>query len=110
MAALSLDALQERHVADAAAAAAGQRVADRRVATILRQLGWDSASEEPAESVAAGVPGIIGACVRGHRDVRKLYRDLAAHLRAHAHMLDGGGAPPSAWEPLAVALLDRYVA
>ena len=107
--AVLIENLGARLTADAASVSPGERPGERRIASILRQLGWQSASDEPAEAVAPALAMLMDACARGHHDLRRLYRDLAAQLRAHAHALDGGSSSASAWEPLAVALVDRYV-
>lgn len=52
---------------------------------------------------------MIAGCVRRHRDIAQLRRNVAIHLRQHAHALDGSGASTAAWEPAAAQLLEAYV-
>lgn len=101
--ALSLDSLAARFAADEQASQAA-----RRVATALAAIGWRSASDAPAEEVAVGISLMIAACVRRHRDLALLRRNVARHLHQHAHTLDGSGAGVAAWEPAAAQILERY--
>ncbi|HEU5175110.1 MAG TPA: hypothetical protein VFT96_10190 [Gemmatimonadaceae bacterium] len=101
--ALSLDSLTARYSADEQTSQAA-----RRVATALAAIGWRSASDAPAEEVAAGISLMIAACVRRHRDLALLRRNVARHLHQHAHTLDGSGAGVAAWEPAAAQVLERY--
>ena len=82
----------------------------RDLGTILDQLGWRSASEVPASAVAPEIAMMVGACVRGHRDIVRLRRGIAECLRRHSHPLDGSGTSVAAWEPFAAQLLGRLVA
>jgi hypothetical protein len=82
----------------------------RDLAAILDQLGWRSASDVPASAVAPEIAMMVGACVRGHRDIVRLRRGIAECLRRHSHPLDGSGTSVAAWEPFAAQLLGRLVA
>ena len=101
--ALSLDSLAARFAADEQASQAA-----RRVAAALAAIGWRSASDAPAEEVAVGISLMIAACVRRHRDLAVLRRNIARHLHQHAHTVDGSGAGVAAWEPAAAQILERY--
>lgn len=81
---------------------------ERRLSAALAAIGWRAASDEPAESVARELAGIVRAGVRGHRDLARLRREIAECLRRHAHHLDGSSAAPGAWEPAATDVLARY--
>jgi hypothetical protein len=82
--------------------------AARRLAGILDSLGWQSASDAPAAAVAPEIALMIRACVRGHRQLDTLRRNVGEVLRRYSHPLDGSGTSVAAWAPFAAQLLDRY--
>lgn len=106
----SLATLAARYDLDEPAGSASPTsgAAARRVAGILDSLGWQSASDAPATAVAPEIALMIRACVRGHRQVDTLRRNVAEVLRRYSHALDGSGTSVAAWAPFAAQLLDRY--
>lgn len=107
---LTVETLVARYELDeppgAGAVVAG--AAARRLAGILDSLGWRSASDAPAAEVAPEIAMMIRSCVRGHRQLDALRRNVAELLRRYSHALDGSGTAVAAWTPFATQLLDRY--
>jgi len=106
-----LESLLARYDRDARApSAGGQSVVQHRLARAVSAIGWRAASDASAEEVAARLAPTLGACVRGHRDLRRLRRDMAECLRQYAHPLDGSAAGTAEWEPTAARIIELYVA
>lgn len=107
---LTVEALTARYDADEpiAAGVATTGAAARRLAALLDSLGWQSASDAPATAVSPEIASMIRACVRGHRQLDTLRRNIAELLRRYSHPLDGSGTSVAAWAPFASQLLDRY--
>lgn len=51
---------------------------------------------------------MIRACVRGHRQLDTLRRNVAEVLRRYSHPLDGSGTSVAAWAPFAAQVVERY--
>ncbi|HEY0996139.1 MAG TPA: hypothetical protein VGD77_09110 [Gemmatimonadaceae bacterium] len=103
------EALRARYDGDLAAEGRGRRaVVEARLEQALEAIGWRSAGGEPAEVVASHARHLLAACMKGHRDPRRLARELAELLRSSAAALDGGGASASAFIPAAEDVLRRY--
>jgi len=85
-------------------------VAEHRAAGALDAIGWRAASDMPAEELAGDLVLIVVACVKGHRDLAKLRRDVADCLRMHAHHLDGSASAREDWEPAAARFIELFAA
>ncbi|MBA3889018.1 MAG: hypothetical protein H0X64_00655 [Gemmatimonadaceae bacterium] len=107
---LTIETLTARYDLDepATAGSVAAGAAARRIAGILDSLGWQSASDAPAAAVAPEVAMMVRACVRGHRQLDTVRRNVAELLRRHSHPLDGSGTSVAGWTPFAAQLLDRY--
>lgn len=105
-----ISALTARFESDQRAGAGGDGMSltERRVVAVLERIGWRSASDEAPEEIAGDIVMMLQGCVRGHRVLAALRRDLAEYLRRHADPLDGSLASVSAWEPTAAELIQRY--
>lgn len=104
-----LESLIERYELDTRTpTAVGQSVVQHHLASAVSAIGWRAASDAPAEEVAAPLAAILGACVRGHRDLRRLRREMAECLRQYAHPLDGSSSGTAEWEPTAARIIELY--
>lgn len=106
----TLESLLERYDLDARSPTeGGQSVVQHRLASAVSAIGWRAASDAPAEEVASRLAPALGACARGHRDLKRLRREMAECLRQFAHPLDGSSAGTAEWEPTAARIIELYV-
>lgn len=109
MSRVSMDAVAARYEADAHESTAGSSAVQHRLARAVGAIGWRAASDVAAEDVATRLSSILGASIRGRRDLGTLRRDIAECLRRYAHPLDGSSASRAEWEPAAARILELYV-
>jgi hypothetical protein len=96
--------LRDRYVADRHGGGAVPALA-----AALSAIGWRAVRDPSPEELAGHLVYLIDACVTEHHDAERLVRDVAAMLRDHGPLLDGGLPPVAAYEPAALDVLQRYV-
>jgi hypothetical protein len=102
---VSLAALRSRFLQDVQ----GGGSAAPALAGALERIGWGAVQESSAEELASHVVYLVDACVHDHYDPALLAHEIAAMLRDHGPLLDGGLPPVDAYVPAAEELLRQYV-
>ncbi len=83
--------------------------ATARLVRALESIGWREGESASPREVARDVLPAIAACVREHRDLPLLHRQIADVLRASGPLLDGSLPPTSAYLPAATELVRIFV-
>ena len=102
---MSLAALRGRFMADVQ----GGGSAAPALARALESIGWGAVRESTPDELASHLVFLLDACVHDHYDTAVLAHDVAALLRDHGPLLDGGLPPVDAYVPAAEELLRQYV-
>jgi hypothetical protein len=102
---VSYAALRSRFMADMQ----GGGGAAPPLARALERIGWGAVQESTADELASHIVFLVDACVHDHHDPALLAYGVAAMLRDHGPLLDGGMPPAEAYVPAAEELLRQYV-